>query len=1580
MSLNLCQRETPILLNNGSCLSIYCSNEQILSEECIIDNDIIKIQWLNNFIPIGKDYSTFANFAEYSNGDLIILIEDDTGSNFRYFFGIKTNGRPFFNDSNEETFYYSITTQIYSNNQGHDRQVCMAKINTNQEEYIINIQKERNNYVELFDFKNDKTYKKITSELLGNPLYNYRGSCFNIKQENNEYYFLLASLMYVSRPKTHRENIFYLILQKLKFNTKESIENDSDCLIKNSTELEGYSDIISCFETNSKIIVCFYLYYEKGTGDKYYGIASFDENLTEKNITDKIPATYDVYQIFYKCLHYAGETGIFVYYKLIEENVYPTFFFKTITSSEFIDSFPEIPEITIESYILESLTILNDFIKLKEKNFILVSVNEKKDTLFIISLFIFQNNGNKIKIRIYKINLLKLYNYEIYKTIRLHSYNNKFLALSLSICYTGNCFSDQLHYSFALFFSYPNSTDINLTINDELIKYNFLTLNFEKNITIENNIFGYIFSGILIKNFEGCENINFVSSSKGAIIKIIYTLEKNENIIANLNFNDYDKFNCKIEYSYEVTEPDYEEFEKFPSIINTTYGDDEEIFEQLKQKYVGRTSYYNLFLSEKLTYDCIDNNCGLCLLDKTTCIVCKYNFTIEKKQNEDIEKICFNNTEEEISKEEELESTKVEIESSRTEEEESGEEIDISNGDIEMPREEELTNKIEFSEEEKLKNENEFSKEEKNEIESSLYKEEEKEKEISKEEENIKLEDSTSIEKNISEEEISNIEYTSSIEKEISKIVTSTSLEKYISTEKEISENEKEFLKEITDSIKEEENSKIEETDTKENEKEIKKEIEKLTEKITDIKTCNKSEILNNTCQDGSLTNEQFNELYEEIEKKYINNETYHGENTIILTGNVVFQIAKLDEQKENTSNNISSIDLGECETKLKQYYSINKDESLIIYKQDIRKENLATTFVLYKIYHPYTLLPLNLSICSEDQISLSVPVNLQKDTLSLYTSLNESGYNLFDANDSFYNDICTPYTSNNGTDIILSDRKEIIVDIGNDMNLCQSGCNLMSFNSANNKATCICYVENTKSETNFNKLNTENFIEDLIHTLKYSNYLVLKCYKLLYNFKALKNNIGFIIMDIVFISFVILVLIFIIKGVKKIEYLIYSVLKYKENFNKNKLNKGNKRKNDENLKINKNLNKINHSFHKKSKDDKINDEISKKKNKIKKSKEIKNIKNTKNEYDKKSKSKKENKKKNNPKNKNQEPPIKKAKKIKEFNFIPIKRENKKNKTTKNKTISQRELISIDNNNKINNLNINIVPIGNLHYKNINKEIPQKFSKSKSGNINLFNPNEIKGKKVKLKLKEEKANNNNNQNITISNGLIERELDELNYSQAIKLDKRTFFQYYGSLLRRKQLIIFTFMSYNDYNLITFKIILFLINFSLYMVVDAFFFSSKQMHEIYVRNGSYDIFLQIPQILYSTLITAAVNIILKQLSLSDNTILKIKREKNIKIAYSKAKNIKSYIKIKFLIFISLCLIFIIFFLYYISCFCAVYTNTQYILIKDTFISFSLSMIYPFGLYLLPGIFRITALRDKKHDKERLYIFSRIISFL
>ena len=71
------------------------------------------------------------------------------------------------------------------------------------------------------------------------------------------------------------------------------------------------------------------------------------------------------------------------------------------------------------------------------------------------------------------------------------------------------------------------------------------------------------------------------------------------------------------------------------------------------------------------------------------------------------------------------------------------------------------------------------------------------------------------------------------------------------------------------------------------------------------------------------------------------------------------------------------------------------------------------------------------------------------------------------------------------------------------------------------------------------------------------------------------------------------------------------------------------------------------------------------------------------------------------------------------------------------------------------------------------------------------------------------------------------------------------------------------------------------------------------------------------------------------------------------------------------------LFSIIFWYYLSCFGAVYKNTQIHLLKDTLLSFGLSLIYPFGLNILPGLFRITSLKNETKVGKGLCIISKII---
>ena len=218
----------------------------------------------------------------------------------------------------------------------------------------------------------------------------------------------------------------------------------------------------------------------------------------------------------------------------------------------------------------------------------------------------------------------------------------------------------------------------------------------------------------------------------------------------------------------------------------------------------------------------------------------------------------------------------------------------------------------------------------------------------------------------------------------------------------------------------------------------------------------------------------------------------------------------------------------------------------------------------------------------------------------------------------------------------------------------------------------------------------------------------------------------------------------------------------------------------------------------------------------------------------------------------------------------------------------------------------------------------------------------------------------------------------LPYNIALNIDKRTYIDYYFSLIRTKHLIVFTFYTSNDYNLKKIKICLLLFSFALTFTVNSLFFNESLVHKIYKDKGSFDFIYQLPQILYSFIIISTIISIVKYLSLSEKDILKLKNESQI-IEDKSLKILNCIIK-KIIFYFIISLLLLLFFWYFLSCFCVVYKNTQIFLIKDTSITIAISLISPFFIYLIPGIFRIPSLRTPKKDKQYLYIICKIIQFI
>jgi len=633
---------------------------------------------------------------------------------------------------------------------------------------------------------------------------------------------------------------------------------------------------------------------------------------------------------------------------------------------------------------------------------------------------------------------------------------------------------------------------------------------------------------------------------------------------------------------------------------------------------------------------------------------------------------------------------------------------------------------------------------------------------------------------------------------------------------------------------------------------------------------CNTDKFFQNNCTfNNTIEFKQkiINMIKNQLINGYINellNETLfkQKEDLIIKESDIIYQLTSSENQNNKEYTQISIIKLNDCENKLKKAYNISENESLIIFKIDNIIPELNIPIIEYEIYHPITKQRLDLNICEKEHINLLYSVNIDEDEIFKYNP-----------NSDFYKDKCYPYTTLNGTDIILNDRKQEYND--RNLSLCEKDCIFIYY--------CECRPK-TKFEELINiNINQKELLNKFVDFQSNTNFYVIFCFKTFFCIEGMKNNIGSYTLLIIIIVNIIGTILFYKIGRKKIIKRIKSIFLYTKSKNKNKNLINEDKKNKKNIKY------------------------------MNKKKSLKNKSNNNTIYN-----------------------IKKTKK----NNNPPKRSNIKIK---------------QNSKSLYNLTCKDT------LKSINKfsKLDKSFKQQQQNNLNLSKSNK-KEKKPK-------------QESTFMLKYTDKEINSFKYEKAIKYDKRTYFQYYLSLLKTKHLFIFTFITINDYNSRIIKINLFLFSFILAYAINSFFFQDSAIHNIYINNGMYNFIYQIPQICYSTILLALITFLFKYLALSENSLIELKNSKLL----NNYNEIIKRLKIKIILFYILLFIFLLLFWYYLGCFCSVFRNSQMHLIKDTLFSFLLSLIYPFGLQLLPGIFRIPALKNKN---KKCFQFSKIVQLI
>ena len=286
--------------------------------------------------------------------------------------------------------------------------------------------------------------------------------------------------------------------------------------------------------------------------------------------------------------------------------------------------------------------------------------------------------------------------------------------------------------------------------------------------------------------------------------------------------------------------------------------------------------------------------------------------------------------------------------------------------------------------------------------------------------------------------------------------------------------------------------------------------------------------------------------------------------------------------------------------------------------------------------------------------------------------------------------------------------------------------------------------------------------------------------------------------------------------------------------------------------------------------------------------------------------------------------------------------------------------------------------------KNIKNKTFDKRQNLANTNININNNIKIYNNNLISKLSEEDSRRNiinsnlNAQNIILTENIKnidENEINILSYDLVILYDKRSCFRYYISLIKSKHNLIYLFNNNDIYNSKIIKFDLLFYGFATYYAINTLFYSDNIIHKVYENKGTYIFKDHFQIIIYSSLISMFLNILVKLLALSNDMILIFKQNKLDNDIQIKTKNLGKKLKIKFIAYFIISTILLLFFWYYISMFCAIYKNNQYHLLKNTLISFGLSLLYPFVIYLLSGFFRYLSLSGTKKKRKCLYNVSK-----
>ena len=326
-------------------------------------------------------------------------------------------------------------------------------------------------------------------------------------------------------------------------------------------------------------------------------------------------------------------------------------------------------------------------------------------------------------------------------------------------------------------------------------------------------------------------------------------------------------------------------------------------------------------------------------------------------------------------------------------------------------------------------------------------------------------------------------------------------------------------------------------------------------------------------------------------------------------------------------------------------------------------------------------------------------------------------------------------------------------------------------------------------------------------------------------------------------------------------------------------------------------------------------------------------------------------------------------KNISNINSPPPKKDGKDSQDNKDNIDSRNNKLSINNSNrKLKKLEKNIKNKRNQNF------IARKYT-SRSLNKNLISSvatenNNLSGKK----------DDDIETDIIFFERFLAKSIQEMGFHDAYKYDQRTFYEIFSESICDNVKTINTFFVSDPFMPITLKIVIYILNITLYFVINGIFYSENYISEVYHSIDEEKFFSFIPRsikrFLYTLMVGGIIQILIHLFMIEENRFKKllIRNQNDLEELKLEVVNLIRLIQKRLLAFFIIVLVIFIFSFLYVISFNYVYHYTQFEWIKSSIFIFIIMELLIIIICLLSAFIRKISFKCKS---DRLYKLSQII---